>query len=105
MRSQDWNLFSRIGLILGIIFLLGGVLAYEYLGWYFPYQNLAVNLWISGIVLFVIGYFFSIRAREEMKFEKDRAFTSEVRYCSTCGQKMSENTKYCSNCGKETITP
>jgi len=75
MRPADWKMVSNIGLILGIIFLIGGAWIWlnveGYLGLsgeleYWKYRGYSIPLLIAGVSLFVIGYACKLREEERI---------------------------------------
>lgn len=79
MKYADWRYIASICTALGVILLIGGVIAYAYsetlyllgypIGTTYPYRDYAIPLIIFGIVLLVIGVASFGRAKEERKLE------------------------------------
>jgi len=71
MKKADYQLIAYIGIVLGVLFLLGGLWAYYYRGWLggpefvYPIKEYGVPLFVGGVALLVIGIAFLWRAREE----------------------------------------
>lgn len=73
MKKSDFQLIGYIGVVLGAIFLGGGIFAsayYEVRGWLipyavYPYAQYSVSLIVAGIILLVIGLAFLWRAKQE----------------------------------------
>ena len=107
MRSADWRVIGSIGIILGVLLIVGGFIAYFYeeQRWIFvvaPYRDMAVPLFISGIVLLVVGYVSNTRAEEEkqLQIERARAIQPTAIFCLQCGFALPQNAKFCPHCGK-----
>jgi hypothetical protein len=113
MRSADWKALGSFGIILGILLILGGLVAYAYTEtrWIFevtPYRDMAAPLMIAGIFLLVLGYTGNQRAREEVKLEHPPTPPSpapssniQKRFCENCGAELSGTAKYCPSCGQK----
>ena len=75
MSTKDLKMIGEIALALGILLLIGGIIAatyYEVRGWlihykYYPYAEYSPSLIIVGVVLLVIGIAVSRRLEEEKK--------------------------------------
>lgn len=74
MKKTDYQLIGYIGVVLGAIFLVGGLFASIYyetrqgLIWaykLYPYAQYSGSLLVVGIVLLVIGLAFLWRAKQE----------------------------------------
>jgi len=81
MKPADWKMMGYIGLVLGILFLIGGgwiwLNVQGYLGWggeyeYYAYRYYPMPLLIAGVILFVVGYAFVWRGVEEEKSQKSQ---------------------------------
>lgn len=75
VKSVDWKIRARLGVILGVVMLLGAVLTWmnaervllveERMMW----QNYTIVLGVVGIVLLIFGFICRERAKEEVKKE------------------------------------
>jgi uncharacterized paraquat-inducible protein A len=113
MRSADWKALGSFGIILGVLLILGGLIAYSYTEtrWIFevaPYRDMAAPLMIAGIFLLVLGYTGNQRAREELRLENLPKPPSPIppsstqkRFCESCGTELSSTAKYCPRCGQQ----
>jgi ribosomal protein L40E len=106
MRYSDWKMISLLGLILGFLFLIGGIFAYVYYEqrWIlvaYPFRDYAAPLIILGIVLLVVGYVAGERAKEEKKLAVEERPVTEMVYCSYCGTQNIKDAVYCKKCGKK----
>jgi len=106
MRYSDWKMISSFGLGVGVLFLIGAILAYLYseptwlgLRWY-PFRDYVAPLAISGIVLLAVGYVAGVRIIEERRLAEERP-TGEVVYCSACGTQNEKDAVFCKKCGQK----
>jgi uncharacterized protein YjeT (DUF2065 family) len=72
MRVKDWEFIGYMALAVGIIFIVGGIIAYEYSESYYGvvdylYRGDSADLWIGGVSLLVVGVGCLLYAREENK--------------------------------------
>ena len=75
MNKTDWKAVGYIGLILGILFIIGGFITYYYsqnieymLGYFYvlyPYREYSFSLVITGIVPLVVGLVSLWRAKQD----------------------------------------
>lgn len=106
MRYSDWKLIASLGLILGFLFLIGGVFAYVYYeeSWFlvvYPFRDYAPPLVILGIVLLVVGFVAGERGKEERRLALEGRPVTGMVYCSYCGTENVKDAIYCEKCGKK----
>ena len=111
MKYADWRYLASICTVLGVILLIGGVIAYAYgetvyllgypIGTTYPYRDYAIPLIIFGVVLLVIGIASFGRAEEERKLEVEtpKPVSVSLKKCPQCGMKFSLEYEYCPTCG------
>jgi len=108
MQYSDWKMINSFGLGVGVLFLIGALLAYVYyertwLGAWYPYRDYVAPLLISGFVLLVVGYVAGVRGIEERRLAEERP-TAGIVYCSACGTQNEQDAVYCKKCGKKLST-
>jgi ribosomal protein L40E len=108
MKKSDFQLIGYIGLGLGVMLLIGAVLAYSLANMYLTpsiyydgklgraYLNYSVILGVFGIISLITGLGFLWRARQETT---PPAIT-EKKYCRFCGSENKSDASYCVKCGK-----
>ena len=110
MLNSDWKMITTFGIVLGALFLLGGLIAYQYTVTYggaiglsipdYPYREYAVPLFLVGVVLLVIGFVTNQRGNEELDVVEGKPTVSFC-FCPSCGTKRDTDAQYCKKCGKK----
>jgi hypothetical protein len=109
MKYADWKYLASICTVLGVLLLLGGIIAYAYgenvsflgytIGTIYPYRDYAIPLIIFSVVLLVIGVASFGRAEEERKLEMQKPVSVSLKKCPQCGMKFSLEYEHCPSCG------
>ena len=96
MKHFDWRTLVSICIFLGVISLIGSIVA-----WFCPYRSYASPLLIVGVSLLVVGVVSFSKAKEERKHEAEVAKSTSValKKCPICGTRFSLEYEYCPSCG------
>jgi len=96
MKHFDWRTLASICVFLGVISLIGSIVA-----WFCPYRSYALLLLYVGVSLLVVGVVSFSKAKEERKHEAEVAKSTSValKKCPICGTRFSLEYEYCPSCG------
>jgi len=96
MKHFDWQTLASICIFLGVISLIGSIVA-----WFRPYRSYALLLLYVGVSLLVVGVVSFSKAKEERKHEAEVAKSTSValKKCPICGTRFSLEYEYCPSCG------